>query len=345
MSFAKRSQLHVELLNDRIVPSATVLNLTTAGAVGTAPNGAIVEQTNPQAAGVSPVKTFVRLQDNWSGTEQGYNTNGWTSPFDDAVKSSHAITLGQVPVVTVNGESYLEFFLGVKDKDKRSSPDVTLDEVQIFLGSSKTLTEYNANKNTLAGKSAVFDLDSAGNVSVKLDADLSSSKGSWNMALLVPVADFAGANPNSSLYLYSKLEEQDCFSDVSVKWGIGTTSSSPPPPPTGGSLAGTVLVGGTTVPISGVTILLQGTDSQGNTVNLSTTTLANGTFSFTNLAAGTYSIIEQVPQNDIVTSETVGTVNGAANGTADQSDSQFTGITISSGQNGIGYIFGDSTGG
>jgi hypothetical protein len=334
-----QSKLYLESLDDRLVPSATVLNLTTSGAVAAAPSGAIFEQTNPQAAGAGQVKTFLRLEDNWSGVEQGYNTNA-RSQFDDE-STSHSISLGQVPVVTVNGQNYLEFFLGVKERGWSSN--VSLDEVQIFVGSKNNLNDYNSNKNTLDGSKPVFDLDSGGNVTVKLDSKLSSHKGSWNTAFLVPEADFVGASAKSFVYLYSKFDDQNggWGWGGSVKWGIGPVQSGP----TGGTISGSVLVGGSNVAIPGITVELQGTDSQGNAVSMSTTTDANGNFTFSGVAAGTYSIIQVVPPGNIVVTEAVGTVNGASDGTADQLNNQFTNITFASGQIGTGYVFGDSPAG
>jgi hypothetical protein len=340
MSLGHRTSLNVELLNDRLLPSVTVLDLTTAGVEATAPNGAIFEQVAFTSKQSSQISTFVSLQGKDGGTEQGYNTDARPLQFGDENKSSkltHSIALGDVPVATVNGVNYLEFDLAVKQKN--SSPDLSLDDVQIFLSNKNNLTDYNASKNTLDKLSPVFNLDSAGDVSVRLNSKLSSS-GSWNTTLLVPEADFAGASSKSYVYLYSKFGEQpgERANGGAEQWGVGPVQSAP----TGGSLSGTVVAGGTTIAIPGITVELQGTDSQGNSVNLSTVTDSSGNYSFTNLAAGTYAIVQVVPVGNVVVSETVGTVNNVTDGTADQADSQFTGISIAAGQTGVGYIFGDS---
>ncbi|HEV3385932.1 MAG TPA: SdrD B-like domain-containing protein [Gemmata sp.] len=340
MSVAKRSQLHAELLNDRIVPSVTVLDLSTSGAVATAPSGAIVEQIDPQPTGTGYVQAFVRIQGKNGGIEQGYNTDARPLQFDEksSPEFTHSITLGQVPIVTVDGVNYLEFSLGVNQK--ASSPYLSLDEVQIFLGSAGNLTGYDPSTNTLAGLSPLFDINSNGAVSVKLNANLSSGNGSGDMALLVPDAAFVGSNPNSYLYLYSKFGEQpgETSNGGFEQWWLPPAQ----PAPALGSLSGSVIVAGSTMPIPGVTIQLQGKDSQGNPVSASTTTGMNGNFTFTNLPAGTYSIMQVVPAGYIAVSEMVGTVNGVSDGTPDQTNTQITAITISAGQNGIGYIFEDT---
>ncbi len=53
--------------------------------------------------------------------------------------------------------------------------------------------------------------------------------------------------------------------------------------------------GGTDPGIAGITIQLVGTDGAGNPVSLQTTTLADGTYAFTGLTPGSYSVLEMSP--------------------------------------------------
>jgi hypothetical protein len=334
-----RPKLNLECLDERLVPSVTILDLTTTGAVATAPSGAIVEQIDPQPTGTGYVQAFLRIQGKNGGVEQGYNTDGRPLQFDEkkSAEFTHSITLGDVPAVTVNNVNYREFFLGINQK--ASSPYLSLDEVQIFLGNVGNLTDYNPSTGTLSGLSPVFDLNSAGAVSVELNANLSSGNGSGDMALLVPQAAFAGANSNTYLYLYSKFGAQpdETANGGFEQWWLPASQ----PAPTLGSISGSVLVAGANVPIPNVTIMLQGMDSMGNPVNLSAITDANGNFSFNSLNAGTYSIIQVLPLFNIVIAETLGTVNGVGGGSMDLGNAQFFNVTLSSGQNGVGYVFYD----
>jgi len=94
-----------------------------------------------------------------------------------------------------------------------------------------------------------------------------------------------------------------------------------------------------------VALTLSGTNNLGLAVTATTTTAANGTYSFSTdsngnlLAPGTYKIIETPPANYTPVASNVGTVNGANDGTS-TSSSAIGAITVISGQNGVNYNFG-----
>jgi hypothetical protein len=339
-------RLNLECLDDRLVPSTVYL--TTKGAEGTTSTGAIVQQVDPQPMGSGYVHAFVRIQGSASGggSEQGYNTDGRPLQFDEnkSPQFTRSLTLGQVPVVNVNGTAYREFLLDINQKS--SSPLLSLDEVRIFLGSTGNLTGYDTTANTLAGQSPVFDLNPDGSNEVILDARLSSGLGSGDMALFVPNSAFAGGSAGSYVYLYSQMGGLAGYTANGgfEQWSVASTPPAQSPPVVG-SISGAVLLYGTTTGISGVQITLIGTDSAGNTVNLQTYTDANGNFTFGNLAAGTYTIIQTPPPLLTTVAETLGTVNGSADGTENVLLNEFTGVALGAGQNGTNYIFSDSNNG
>ncbi len=98
--------------------------------------------------------------------------------------------------------------------------------------------------------------------------------------------------------------------------------------------------------IAGVTLTLSGTNGQGQPITATTTTAANGTYSFSTdsggnqLRPGTYIITETAPSGYLPGAAAVGTVNGTADGSA-ASPSQINSIAVTSGQSGVNYNFGD----
>ena len=94
-------------------------------------------------------------------------------------------------------------------------------------------------------------------------------------------------------------------------------------------------------PISGVTILLVGTDNLGNSVSLSTVTAADGSYSFTGRRPGTYRLDEQQPAGYGDGRDKAGTPFGGT--AAPLGQDRISGITIAPGSNtaGTGYDFGE----
>src|SRR5205085_1522160 len=92
--------------------------------------------------------------------------------------------------------------------------------------------------------------------------------------------------------------------------------------------------------LAGVTVTLTGTNGLGQPVSATATTAADGTYTFSGLRPGTYTITETVPSGYLVGVATVGTVSGTAVGTA-SSSTVIGSIGLTSGQAGINYNFGD----
>lgn len=84
-----------------------------------------------------------------------------------------------------------------------------------------------------------------------------------------------------------------------------------------------------------VTVTLTGTNYLGQVVTFSTTTSANGTYSFNGLPPGTYTLTETPPTNPSGEQNTVGSAGGTASG------NQISGITLNSGINATNYTFGN----
>jgi hypothetical protein len=316
--------LAVEELSDRLVP-AQLIDLTSVDAQGIAADGAILRQVDAQPTGTGHIHSFVRLQGAASGggLEQGYNTSARPLQFDEnkSPQFTRNLKLSQVPVVMEDGMAYREFLLDVNQKS--SSSRLSLDEVRIFISGVEFLSGYDTVTKTLSGLAPVFDLDAAGDVTVLLDARLNAGSGSGDMALLVPDAAFANADPNDFLYLYSKMGARSGatanggFEEWAVRTGGGTASGGT------GSISGSVWLDNDrngvrddfNLGIVGVIITLQGVNDLGQTVVLTATTDIDGNYSFQNLRPGTYTLIETQPADLFDGEDFVGSLGGTLSGT------------------------------
>src|SRR5262245_21599094 len=208
-SRSNRARLELQALDSREVPAALV-DLTFRGAEGTA-NGAIFDQSDAHPTGSGVIHSFLRVQA--TGMEQGYNTDARPLQLDEnkSPTFTRSLPIGQVPVVTINNVNYREFLLDINQKS--SSSLLSLDELRLYVGSAGNLTGYNAATKMLAGLPAVYDMDGAGDVTVKMDYRLNPGSGGGDVTVLIPDAAFAGASANSFVYLYSKF---------GVTWGANS---------------------------------------------------------------------------------------------------------------------------
>ncbi len=91
----------------------------------------------------------------------------------------------------------------------------------------------------------------------------------------------------------------------------------------------------TDVGLAGVTVTLTGTDLSGNAVSLTAATDQNGNYTFTGLAAGTYTVTAYTPLGDVAAFSQVGTAGGQSSGISVGS------IALGAGVNATGYVFGE----
>jgi hypothetical protein len=223
-----RTKLSCSALEDRYVP-AGMLDLTAAGQTGMI-HGAIFTQ----AAGTGAINSFLRVDAD--GTEQGYNTDARPLQFDSRANRAvtHALKLDDVPVVTVAGVNYREFVLDVNQQ--RRSPQISLDQLQIFVGNVATLHNYNQSTGKLGGQTAVYSMDAPrDNNWVKLNANRGNADG--DMQVLVPDAAFGGA---TYVYLFSRFGDHIAADGGVEEWGVRPISVTPPPADQSGSISGKV---------------------------------------------------------------------------------------------------------
>jgi len=88
-------------------------------------------------------------------------------------------------------------------------------------------------------------------------------------------------------------------------------------------------------PLEGIVFTVSGSDALGNAVQRTTVSGADGSWSFTGVPAGTYSLIETVPVELALPNITVGSAGGT------QASSRVDGIVLEPGASGSGYSFGN----
>jgi len=333
----QRTRPRLEILEDRLVPSATpTVDLTTAGASGII-NGAIFRQANFQPAGSGVINAFVRIQAHSSTVEQGYNTDARPLQFDEQSSPvfTRSLQLGNVPVAMVNNAAYREFVLDINQSAKQ--PLLSLDALRIYDGSAPNLLGYHANTAQLAGLSPLYDMDAGGSHWVELNGNLAQGTGKGDMVLYVPNSDFAGKASNSYVYLYSEFGANAPANAGFEQWAVGTSAITAPVSLPVASLSGSVLTNDTG--LAGVTVTLTGMTLTGQTVTLVTTTDVNGHYSFS-VAPGSYRLDQTVPTNYVEIAANAGTVNGVTDGAV--WSGAIAGVTVAAGDNGVQYNFVDA---
>jgi hypothetical protein len=331
-----RVRLGVQTLEARDVPAT--LDLSFVGAEATA-NGAILRQSDAVPTG--DFLTFVRMQH--TGIEQGYNSDARPVQFDEMSRTAvnHALKLTDIPTVTVGGVTYREFLLNVNEGITR--PQVSLDELRIYMGDTGNLRGYRASTKQLAGRTAVYDMDGAGDVSVTLNANLTRGTGQGDAVVLVPDSLFTGG---SYVYLYSKFGVTIRANGGAEEWGVRLVPP-PPPPPTGPGLSGFVyndvnfngLIDAGEAGLGGVEIQLFQFNTSTNEYDIlvaSVITDGDGFYSFDGLQAGVnYALAELSPSGIGDGIDTIGSQGGQV------SNDFFFDIVLDPGELGINNNFGE----
>jgi hypothetical protein len=91
------------------------------------------------------------------------------------------------------------------------------------------------------------------------------------------------------------------------------------------------------MPLAGVTLTITGTTNSGSQVSFTVVSASDGSYQFTNLDPGIYTITETVPMGYKPLSANVGTVGGSSDGSS--TTSSIFGINLNSGDTGINFDF------
>jgi hypothetical protein len=219
-------------------------------------NGGIYNVVGPHPTGTGVIQSFLRVQQ--KGTEQGFNTDARPMMCDGAVcddktdpNFTRDLLTSSVPVVTINGHTYREFFLDINEPGSVGNTQnyLTLDQLEIYVSNTGDLSQHSsASDGSLTGATKVYDMDSGATDNfVNLDYVLiGGGSGYGDMVVYIPDDGlFAG---NQFVYLFSqfgcttcsgghgsnawtKYQSQAGFEEWWVK-GSTTTNTSVPEPGT-----------------------------------------------------------------------------------------------------------------
>jgi hypothetical protein len=188
--------------------SATIVDLTDPGTSDSGTiNGAIYEWVDAQSTGTGVIESFVRIDDN-DGDSEGYNTtvnDVLNNGSDDT--HNHEITLGQIPIVNIDGTDYRQFLLDINENNGGNSEFLSLDELQLFISSSanQSVETFTSDVVDISG-TLVYDMDAIEDSYVYLDYSLNSGSGSGDMLAYIP-SDLFGSDDDAFVYLYSAFGE------------------------------------------------------------------------------------------------------------------------------------------
>jgi hypothetical protein len=182
--------------------------------------------TNVLPTGTYYIDPFLQLKSN--GSEQGYNTSGDTSTKPgtqyqfNQTGTTRALSTSELTATTIGSTSYYAFILNIDEPG--SDPKLTLDQLQIFLSPSNTLTNYEVATRSLDGLTAIYDLDSGGtNNWVNLNYSLQSGR-TGTMIVYVPTSLFTQPG---YIYLYSQFGATGFTAGGSLEeWWIRTNGTS-----------------------------------------------------------------------------------------------------------------------
>jgi hypothetical protein len=202
--------------------SGSVLDLTTAQSSGII-NGARFETQDFRSAGTGVLQPFVRIQAN--GNEQGYNTSGRPTAFDEnsSLNFTHNLQLFQLPVVTIGNDQFYEFSLDINQISSGMNSLLSLDRVQLFTTSTASLTTANLG----AAATLRYDLDANEDNWIRMDYNLASGSGQGDVRMFIPISALGNALGSDYVYMYSQFGLHHESNDGFEEWAVRTAVPAP----------------------------------------------------------------------------------------------------------------------
>jgi hypothetical protein len=197
----------------------TTVDLTNSGSTGTA-NGARFVQTDPQPTGTGFIDSFVRVSSN-DECVRGYNTSGRPVQFEEITDPNFTrdLTISEIPIVEINGVVYRQFLLDINQIGSPTGRLLSLNNIEIYQSNTAGLnTGFVSGTGFAVGDNdPVWDLDGAGDTTIKLNYFLNNGSGSGDMFLYVPADLFSAL---TYVYLYSAFGVPNVNNDGFEEWSV-----------------------------------------------------------------------------------------------------------------------------
>ncbi|MGC1269079.1 MAG: DUF11 domain-containing protein [Croceibacterium sp.] len=276
------------------------IDLTAQGSTTTI-DGVIFTDADNIGSGTGNYSPFLAIRDN-DGNEAGFNTdtntNVASNPDIDNSKT-HSVLLANLPITVVNGIEYFEIRLDINESN--SDNFVSLNQFKLYAGDNDldptAGTDLVDTLAELQSLDLVYDMDAGTDRTLQLN-EVSTGSGTDDYSILVPISLFAGYDLSSTyVFLYAEMGTKSSTFDAESGFEEFNIQDA-------GTLTGVkfsdvdsdgVRDGGE-VGVGGVTVFIDA-DQDGvlDTNERSTTTAADGSYSFTGVALGTWQVREILP--------------------------------------------------
>ncbi|WP_028863012.1 PEP-CTERM sorting domain-containing protein [Psychromonas aquimarina] len=196
---------------------ATMIDLSVAGSSGNLGSSALFYQSDAQPTGTGVIDPFVQVKGNGNtiDIEQAYNTTvDGTFDVGPADNWNHAITLGDVGLVTINNDLYREFFLDINESHSKAhgylEQYISLDEIKVYMGGAANSNTTDLSDGGPLG-TLVYDFDDDPGDGldnwVALNYGLGHGSGSGDMSFYLNNSFFDGWAETDNLVFYSLFGE------------------------------------------------------------------------------------------------------------------------------------------
>jgi len=229
----------------------TEIDMTVAGTVdSTTLTDAVVQSfDNTSSVGTGSIYSFLRIEANGTiETEQGYNTDARASgnpkvQFDQKTDPNftRSITLGQIPIVTINGVEYREFLLDVNEPNNTTHL-ITLYELAFYIESVGDLdmwpTDFSSPIWSMNDPiQAATSTSGADDFNILIDSDNTQGSGNrFDLVVYVKSSLFGGDN-DKYVYLYSRFGRPVAVNAGFEEWAVREAVNGVVVVPEPGSLA------------------------------------------------------------------------------------------------------------